>query len=132
MEFTYYDITFCATWCNKVASMKTCHLMLIFLKDTCSSHSNDNIELASSKSYWVDWYPSNQISSLFFDPLHLSTKFWTGLYKNYYWKKGEELGTQINALAYKGAEPQNNLSHFSTPQKLLHCTEHFQSWSQQP
>ena len=53
MEFTlsYYDITFCTTWCNKVASMKTCHSMLLFLKDTCSSHLNDNIELASSKSY---------------------------------------------------------------------------------
>lgn len=37
MEFTlsYYDITFCMTWCNKVASTKTCHLMLLqaFLTD---------------------------------------------------------------------------------------------------
>ena len=88
-----------------MASMKTCHLMLIFLKDTCSSHSNDNMELASSKSYWVDWYLSNQLFSFFYDPLHLFTKFWTGLYKNY-WKKGEGLGTQINVLAYKRAEQQ--------------------------
>ena len=101
MEFTlsYYDVTFCTTWCTK-----TCHLMLLFLTDTCSSHSNDNIVLESRKSYWVD-YLSNQLLFFFYDPLHLFTNFWTGLYKNY-WKIDGQLGTQRNVLAYKRAEPQ--------------------------
>ena len=35
-----------------------------------------------------------------------------------------ELGTQINVLTYKRAEPQKyNLSHFLTPQKLLHIVQ---------
>lgn len=101
MEFTlsYYDVTFCTTWCTK-----TCHLMLLFLTDTCSSYSNDNIVLESRKSYWVD-YLSNQLFFFFYDPLHLFTNFWTGLYENY-WKIDGQLGTQRNVLAYKRAEPQ--------------------------
>ena len=62
MEFTlsYYDVTFYTTWCTK-----TCHLMLLFLTDTCSSHSNDSIVLESRKSYWVD-YLRNQLFFFFF------------------------------------------------------------------
>ena len=70
MEFTlsYCDIKFCTSWCNKVASMKTCHLILlhvhVFLTDMF--WSNDKIELEScSKSYWVDWYLSDQLFSFF-------------------------------------------------------------------
>ena len=58
MEFTlsYYDITFCTTWCNKVASTKTYVIWCFYFSQTqCSSHSNDNIDLESSKSYWVDY-----------------------------------------------------------------------------
>ena len=44
-------------------------------------------------------------------------------------KKGEGLGTQIKSMFWPIKEQGHkyNLSHFSAPQKLLHCTEHFSS-----